>query len=330
MAIFLVSLLSLVYYILLGREVKPAITEQLLKQEQTLVRAEAGNITSFFQAFGSSVAILANSSNLEDPGTKALHDMDIFVEQWKKSGVVPGVILTDEFGVVQLSSSILDIQSIGESVSDREYFLWANSDSGAGEYFIGRPVVSRLGESEGQTIIPVASPIYKDGVFAGAVVAAVKLEPLSKRFFGLIKVSGNTDVYLLDVDGDILYDSTTPVSVGENVTTTYREAPFLGSNVVSENIEYVLENFKEGTFQTDSRLVAYSPISLGKQKWLLISSSPSHIVAEQASPLYIRQVGILLFTALTVVLFGVFAAREEKISILGENIEKKEKQIDLK
>lgn len=82
--------------------------------------------------------------------------MDAFVEQWGKSGVIGGVVLTDRAGVVRFNSNVTGISDTGESLADRDYFSLAKSQKGPGEYFVGQPVVSRLGATKGKVIIPVA------------------------------------------------------------------------------------------------------------------------------------------------------------------------------
>ena len=242
---------------------------------QVLARSQASGLTSYFNVRGNSLAALARS------GTTA--DMEIFVEQWAKKGITVGVILTDENGVVRFNVNVLGTSDAGGSVADRDYFRWAKTSGKEGAFFVGQPVISRLGASKGKVIVPVASPVYRTGEFRGVVVAAVELTPLTKRYLELMKISDSTEVYLLNQEGDLLYAPTADV-MGENVFEVLQARPFVGSKYLAGRLKSVLESGGEGKLwlvyrspRSDSlqlRLGAYSPVAADGQKWLLVVTSP--------------------------------------------------------
>ncbi len=292
--------LAVAFYLVLGRGTKVLTTQQLLTRQQTIARAQAANTVSFFQVFGDSIAVLAQLSSMERRDATTIQDMDVFIEQWHDSGLIGEVALTDRRGVVQFNSNILGTVDAGTSLADRDYFAWAKTAK-EGQYFVGQLVVSRLGASKGQTIIPVASPVFRNGVFVGVVVVSVKLQPLAERFLDLMKISDLRDVYLVNERREVLYSSRASNMVGVSLFEVLQ---------VSDDFKNALAASQEGKLQTGGRLVAYSPILLDNQNWLLIVSSPVDEVVDFITPMYIRQISILLLTLLTILLFGVAVRRD--------------------
>lgn len=306
-----VILLGVAFYFVLGRGAKVFVTDQLLKREQTLTRAEASNITSFFQVFGDSVATLSQLSSMGSRNQSTIDDMDAFVTQWGSSGLVGGVVLTDKAGMVRFNSNLTGTTGVGTMLSDRDYFLWAKDEKPvAGEFYVGKAVVSRLGATKGKVIVPVASPVYENGIFTGVIVSPIVLQPLTERYLGMLKVSDMTDVYLIGKDGDLLFDSTKEGEVGTNIFET--KHPFLSNQTINGSVKTALSASGEGKFQVGDRLAAYAPIGLSGRNWVLIMTSPVEKVKEVAKPLYIRQVGVLLLVSLAFLLFGLVAAEKIK------------------
>jgi len=50
---------------------------------------------------------------------------DLFVDQWRDTGLISGIIITNRNGVVEHNSNILGLPDVGGDLSDRDYFLWA-------------------------------------------------------------------------------------------------------------------------------------------------------------------------------------------------------------
>lgn len=303
--------LGAAFYLVLGRGAKSTVTQQLLRRQQTIARAEASNITSFFQVFGDSMAVLAQLSSMERRGPETVQDMDAFVEQWRDSDLVGGVVLTDRNGVVRFNSNVLGTRDVGASLADRDYFVWAENQLGEGEYFIGQPVVSRLGASKGQTIVVVAAPVYQNGIFAGVVAASVKLQPLTERYLGLMKVSDATDVYLINEHGDLLYSSSASDAMGSNLFEHLQGLKNTLNTTEEGKLQVSYLDPKSG--KPEEHLIAYSPITLGSQNWLIIMASPIQDITDLTAPIYIRIAAMLLLVSLTVLLFGVIVSRDNQI-----------------
>ena len=128
----------------------------------------------------------------------------------------------------------------------------------------------------------------------------------------MLKISDTTDVYLIDHEGDLLYNSSKPDVVGTNIFELSQDKSFTGSSMSDNLIKNILSKIKEGNFDTGEYLIAYSPVVLGSQNWMLVITSPSQQVKDLAIPIYVRQISILIFAFLTFSLFGVVVANEIK------------------
>ncbi len=304
--------LGIIFYFVLGVGTNFSVTQTLLDKQQILARAESGNISSFFQSFGNSVSVLSNS-------TSPKSDMDAFVEQWRSSGHVGGVVLTDRNGVVTANSNVLGTVDLGATLGDRDYFIWAKNNPKSGEYFVGQPVISRIGATKGRMIVPVAASVYENNVFAGAMIASVELHSLAQHYLELMKISDLTDVYLVNKNGDLLYSNLPSGVVGLNIFESLSESPFSNSQSISDYLKNALSVVDEGnlkasyldakTDKEEEHLIAYSPVLLGNQNWLLIISSPAQEVHIVTIPIYIRAGFLMLFVVLAVFLFRKFKYR---------------------
>ncbi|MDO8487704.1 MAG: cache domain-containing protein [bacterium] len=313
--------LGLVFYFVLGRGGKSALTDELLTRELILARSQTANLTTFFQARARSIVALSKLSSMKHRNEETVQDLDGFVEQWSKDGLIGGIILTNKDGLVELNSNISGTRDTGASVADRDYYLQVKDEIIKDEYFIGKPVISRMGGSKGQTIVPVAAPVYQNQLFGGVVAVSVILEPLTERFLSLMKISDSTEVYLINQNGDLLYSNLTPDSVGSNIFESPQANSFLGGQTLSNQMKAALAANQEGKLETaylnsggslEVRLIAYSPVKLETQNWLLVIASPIQDVVNLTTPAYIRQAAVLILVSLSLLAFGIITTRNMK------------------
>jgi C4-dicarboxylate-specific signal transduction histidine kinase len=314
--------LGVAFYLITGRGATSSVTGQILDKQELLARAEASNISSFFDIFGESVAILAQLKSIETRNANAARDMATFVDQWRDSDLNGGVILTDKDGIVKLHSSTSGIVDVGESLADRDYYIWAKNEASKGEYFVGKPVISRLGATKGQLIVAVASPVYQNDTFVGVVSASVKLIPLTHRYLELLAVSDETSVYLLSSKGELLYSNSMSDEIGVNIFDVLVEKPFSGSDKLTDKLKDVLSSFGEGSLKVSYldpksgeiglHIVSYSPVNLDNQKWLLVMSSPAEKIWNFVIPIYIRIAILGLLVSMSTLMFGAIVVKEVK------------------
>lgn len=293
-----IIVLGAAFYLVLGRGAQDSVNEVVLRRQQTIARAEVSNITTFFERFGDGVATLAQTISVETRDENVLQDLDIFMEQRKDTGIIGGVILTDKSGIVRFNSNVLGTRDIGASIAERNFFIWAKNEAKEGEYYISRPIVSTIGATKDQTIVAVASPVFRNSTFTGVLSASVKLQPLVERFFGLMKLSDTTKTYVVGENGDIIYTN----SDSQNGYQTFKD-----------KLKDALSSNEEGQFATPKYLVAYSHLTLGVQKWLLITSSPAQEIRDLTTPFYIRQTILFIVTSAIILLFATIAGRKNQV-----------------
>lgn len=321
--LLLVAGIGVVSYLVIFRGARSTVTQQILSKQQILVRAQTSNISSFFQAFGNSIAVFARRDSIKNLSPDAAKALDTFVGQWRENGLIGGIVLTDSQGIVQFNSNVLGTRDVGGSLADRDYFTWAKTNPESDQYFVGQPVISRLGASKGQTIIPVAAAVYKNGVLTGTVVASVELVPLAQKYLELMKVSDISQVYLISKQGELLYSNSLPDdAAGLDLFQYLEEKPFPGSQILSNHLKNVLSTDREGslnvtylnpkTEKIEEHLLSYSPISLGPQEWLLVMSSPLSEVSDVTVPIYLRLTALFVLITLSIFAFGIISAREVK------------------
>jgi C4-dicarboxylate-specific signal transduction histidine kinase len=310
------------FYILLGRGAGVSISDQILNKQEVLARAEASNIFSFFRVFGESIAVVSRTKAIQLRNQNAIPNMDAFIEEWGESDLVRGIALTDKNGTVVLNSNVIGTRDIGTSLVDRDYFLWAKTGSKEGEYYVGSPVVSRFGATLDDPIIPVAAAVYRNGTFTGVLVAVVDFHNLTKNYLELMHISNSTDVFLVDQSGKLIYSNNFSEGEGLNLIEYLEQNPFYGSQKLSEAFVKALELEGEGgdivkfidpvSHKLETHIVAYSPILMGSQNWLLVVSSPieNGNIWGFAVPIYIRLLILGLLFGLTIFMFGAITIKE--------------------
>lgn len=297
------------FYLTVGLEAKNSVNNQLLNKEKVVARAESNNISSFFEAFGNSITVLSNLSSIKAKNTTTQRDLDIFVSQ-KAVGIIGGVILTDEEGTVIFNSNVKGTHDTGASIADRDYFAWAKVQKEDDQHFVSDPVISRLGGSQGQTIVTVASPVLSSGEFVGLIGSSVELRSLTERYLEVLKVSEATDVYLIDHNGIMLYNNFDPGTIGSNIVG------------ISQNFKEMVGKTSEGTSEFSYRDhmhkdpvvhdIVYTPVKAGNQSWVLIISTPANSTElwGLTTPLYIRLLVFFVLLTVTLFLFGVITIEE--------------------
>lgn len=282
--LFAVLVLAAAFYFILAKDVRTRVSTRLLANQLTLARAQSASITSFFQTFGESLAVFAKLGSLQAQDATTTASMAAFVDQWSDSGLVSGLILTDRDGKVLFNENVANAPDTGNLVSDRDYFVWASGQPSTGGYFIGKPVPSRLGASEDKLILPVASPVFVDGEFSGVVAAAVVLNPLIAQYLEQLKVSEQTQTFLVS-DNAVLYGA------GDTQLT-----------------QSALESFAqpvEGSFEGGGVLIAHAPIELGSDNMSVVTVTSDSAISELVLPIYVRQAAIFVLAIACILLFGL-------------------------
>lgn len=305
--VVVLSFLTLLF-LFFAKQAKSVVTARIIAIQQILAKSHASNISTFFDDFSKSVSVLSQSKAITGSNSEAGKYLDVFVEEWRHSGIVSGAIITDEKGIVINNSNILGTHDLGKSVADREYFKWAKSAK-VGDVVVGKLIISRVGASEGNVIVPVVSPIYKDGKFSGALVASVEMHKLTDRYINLTNV-GDDDTYLVDVNKDILYSSKFPEGAGKSFDKFWSSDAFEGGEDLIKIFKDKRLSFTDEKIITKRYLGALSPIKLNNNDgWIIVSLTDAKEVNSFAIPLYLRIWVLIILAGSTMFVFGIFAGR---------------------
>lgn len=316
--------LGIAFYYGYGSNAKAALIEQILHREQVIARSGANSIESFFLLSGKSLGYLAEDERIMGMDQETQKALKEFVVIWKETPI-SGVSLADEKGIVRFNANIDNKPDVGAAVKDGDYFAWAKTAQ-KGEVYFGTPVISRLGASEGKYIVPVASPLISDGQFKGVLSAVVILSQLTQDYLQPLKISGQTEVYVLNSQG-VFISALDGELIGKNVYQYLDENPFLGSAIFKEEIKKKMEERGEGKLRIawpdtkgnlnifSRQLLVFSPFSLGKQSFFLAIATPVDDALVYIGPIYMRQnVGFVVsFLAVLIVvvrLAKIYAYKE--------------------
>lgn len=304
-----------------GEKTQSAMAEQMLHREQLLSRSGALSLNNFTQIISDQVSAGSLDPAIEslDPQLSQTH-LEIFLSGWE-NGPVSGVILTDANGDVIYGVDRHGPAGKGISVADRKYFIWAKTAK-EGSVFIGEPIVSKIGFTTGMFIIPIASPVIKNGQFNGVFVASFLIDEATRQFLDPLKISNNTRIYLADKSGVILsasiqslvgtnyYDYIKKLGGSENVPIQ------IFNDAVLSNKEGKIDMYLPDESKNDSLsrfLIAYSPVGIGTVNWVVVISNPADDAFLFTGPFYKDQIISLTFLIIVTLIFSIIGITSYRI-----------------
>ncbi len=305
--------LASIFYFLAEKRTEASLVDQMLHREQVIARAGAKSIESFLELSGNSLAFLATNHCVVNINEETQMALDSFVDEWKETSLVE-VILTDKDGQIIFIANREDTgQKPGIIVADRDYFIAAKK-ANQGEVFIGKPFLPRLGAYEGQYLLSLATPVYRENEFQGVLGEGILLSELTKTYLNPLKISKDTQIYLLNQEG-ILLHSYYPELVGKNVIEYLEGNSYLGSDKIIDWIKGKLAEPEEGKFvfpmqnldnKTEFKryLLAYTPFSLGERHFILAVATPREDALAFFPTFYGNQIGALVFVIFMVLAFS--------------------------
>ncbi|MFC1710270.1 cache domain-containing protein [Patescibacteria group bacterium] len=299
-----------------GEQTKESLVEQTLHREQVIARSGARSIESFIDLASSSLLTYDHfvSESQIDEIDKILED---YSNEWNDTPVA-GFIYIDEDGIIKSHASKSSTRSVGVSVEDREYYKWAK-EANDDDVFISKPLVSRIGESKGKYTIAVVTPIMNDGEFDGALTMGLLLSDITKKYLDPLKISEDTNVYLIDLEGTILHSPDTSL-IGENYFN-FLSVLAKDGEIISIDLKSMVSAKDEGKLvytKVDSnpmlpnkQLLTFSKVDPVGQKesninpWYVVIETPSDDAEAFFGP-FRNHLVLMLFFAIFVIL-GLFA-----------------------
>ena len=316
--------IGVVFYFWKGVTTQNAMAEQLLHRQQIIARAGALSTSSFLNNLGRVVAVHASRSVFLSESTDAKNaDLRSFMSEWMDTPV-NGIIMVNSSGIAVASSNrVLDPKN-PTNFADRKFFTWAKLNAMPGQYYIGEPVIARIGLLTGKYIVPVASPVFdKNGDFKGVLVASVSVDKLVSTFANPLKISENTMIFVVDDNANFIFSSV-PSLTGKSITSVFEGVNFPGKDSAITLIYKHLPNGDEGKLDLtlpniyqDKKmtryLVAYSKLNLDQNKWSFAVVSPADEAFLFTGPFYKDQIVSLVYLIVVVVGFSIIGITSARL-----------------
>lgn len=325
LAVLAISGAIIIYY-LQGNSTQTSLTEQMLHREQVIVRAGALSIDDFLIDVGRSVSMFSNCKELTGTDKKATETkLNIILNEWSNTPVV-AVVTLDQKGILTEDVNQIQMPDLGTNLSGRGYFQWSENAQ-PGSYFIHDPIVSQAGQTEGEYIIPIATPLFDtNGNFKGTLVAIVSLRKLVEKYVEPLRISESTDIYMLNSNADLVF-STVPQYLGKNLNSITNSMEFRGKDKLqkifqNEFVKPVNEGKLDvnlpdinGGEKTVRSLVAYSGVKAGVNSgstWYLVISTPANDAFLFTGLFYADQLTSLIYCILVVIGFSIVGLTSAK------------------
>ncbi len=237
-------------------------TDELLKQSmQELAKTASQQVGEKLDGIKSVATETGSVARLSNPATTTAEKKEIVDQRAKNHGFQRGNILDIN------GRSLTD----GNDYSDREYFQHAVN----GEAWISEPLISK---QNGEITMPIAAPIWKNGVTGTTVVGVVYFVPpatVLNDIVSAIKISPNSSAYMLDKDGyTIAHEDMKNVEERENKIEQAKSDPSLAQIAKYETAMTKRESgFGKYTYQGVSKFLAYAPV-FGTDGWSISINAP--------------------------------------------------------
>ncbi|QGU00167.1 hypothetical protein SYNTR_1573 [Candidatus Syntrophocurvum alkaliphilum] len=260
---------------------KSLFTEQTQNQGREIMsRAATSEIQFWIDSKIQEIQILANLNSaktmeVEEVVELLSLEMNVLGEEYENLFVINthGEAFLDD-------GSTLDL-------SDREYFISALE----GEATVSDPVVSR---NTGNIVVPVSSPIYRDGEPVGVLGGAVLANQLIDRI-SAIQLGETGYVYMINKEGQYIvhpsHDYILQKSMfdqGEEVAEIADQMTAMQAGVTS----YTLEG--------EDRFIAYAPIE--QVGWSLAVNAPLEEITHTLNDMFVRNA---MTTGVVLLLLGI-------------------------
>lgn len=322
---FIIILLTAFFYFFLVWRVSSTLVEQVLFKAELAGKAGASSTKMFVENLGFQTSIFATRINIVTPNPQDTPLALKNLVDGMSSTPMTGAILADSRGRVLYGHEKPGPFAGGEDISDREYFKWAESAK-EGEIYIGSPIRSKLGFSKGRYIVPIASPIIKEGKFNGVFVTAFFVDELVNQYLNDLKITGNTRIYIIDNKG-VIIASPRENLLGINYLDYLKSLNIEGGSTKSGILYSALTSEKAGAIdislpdETKNRaltrfLIGYAPVKLRDSAWVMAIAVPASDTLASLYPLQFRDLGIIGLVVLVSIVIAFYI--ERLLDILGK------------
>jgi hypothetical protein len=314
----IIVFLAAAAYLFLIWQFSKTLSDQALYRKQLVAKAGGETISVFVQSLGFQTATFATRASIVTPNSVDTPSaLKALIEGWKGTPVY-GVVLTDANGVVMYGVERPGPIGPGSSIADRDCFKWAKS-AGKGEIYLGDPIITRMGFSKGQYIVPITTPVIKNGEFNGAVVTAFSLDDLRNDYLESLKIRDSSRIYLIDKNGAIL-SSTAQELIGTNYLDYVKKSGIAGKDEIIKVLGSALNAKSEGeidlTLPDETKngepvhfLIGYAPINIYTAHWVLAVAAPADEATSSLNPFYLTNLGLAGLVILASLVIAIYLAK---------------------
>lgn len=282
---------------------------QLRQNMESTVGITADRIEKELQLYISTAETFGARSDIADPEV-SVEEKQRLMNQW-----------AEEYGMIR--SNLIDSQGIslfdGNSYADREYFQQCMD----GNTYVSTPVISKV---TNELTVIVAAPLWENGDISKSPIGVVYFVPdenFLNNVMDTIKLSDNTEAYIIDKDGftiaDINREDVTVENVEQESETDSSLKNLAAIHAKMRGGQTGAENCK---VSGESKIVAYAPLS-GTDGWSLAITAPtSDFVSATYITIIISAVLLVVSVILTIFISTVFANKiANPITACAERLE---------
>lgn len=290
--------------------------EILATQQKSLVLARAGAlaIDEFLTSREGELALLAQSKEVASLADKEVvrKKLETLVDKLADTPLSSALRVDKEGRAVLVVNPERMTQGEGVSVSDRDYFLWAQKKENQGEFFLSKPFFPRGGAYPEEMVFAMVTPTYFNDQFTGLASLSFRVSMFAKKYVLPLRIHEETSVCLISEEG-ILIGGEPEELLGKSLPDYARERKWPGWEDYTVNLtkatkkEGVGEWFfaAPGEPKPKKIITAFTPVDIGETRVILLVASP----AEASRSLFFNLsqsqnlVLVLLFLALLALIF---------------------------
>jgi|GEM_PF-1031899 len=152
-------------------------------------------------------------------------------------------------------------------------------------------------------------PVYVDDQFKGTIVGIIKIYDTTEKFLNDHDIAG--DIYLIDSNGNIIYDSIYRDRVGLNYIEIVDDDNFGLRDILEDQLKGLdgtgiyISYFDSETNTYESKIVSYSTVNWGNHKWSLAVKNSYTDVDSLVGSVYEKQADFVVFTGSIILLIGL-------------------------
>jgi len=284
-----------------SKNAEQVLAERAKLREFVLARAGAMAVGDFLETRKMKLLILADLQEIKSIDlVKGRVTTQKFVQEMEDRPITSLGVVNKSGKIVWSVNPQQENVASGTDLSDREYFLWAKNQTQGGGIYISEPVIARTGPAKGTWIIVIATPLFHNNQFNGALYAVITAKDLMENYVTPLTVSSNSSQTLLTKDG-VIVASTIPESTGTNF---YPDNPSLINNLGKGQAGSMVADLVYSKNKPIKSIIGYASIKIDEKPWFLLVSIPYKEIKDQLNPfLAIQNQGLaLLFIGLIVII----------------------------